>query len=42
MAKKPAPVAAEPPPKDEAKVKPVGGVQFGPTASAPGSRLKKR
>ena len=42
MAKKPKPVVAEPPPVEEAKAKSASPLQFGPTASAPGSRLKKR
>ena len=43
MAKKPESKTVEPPPVDEVKAKvSTTPLQFGPTASAPGSRLKKR
>lgn len=42
MDKKPKPKIVEPPPADEAKAKAPAPVQFGPTVSEPGSRLKKR
>jgi hypothetical protein len=47
MAKKPEsktvdPDAAEPPPSEAVKAKAGAPIQFGPSPSAPGSRLKKR
>jgi hypothetical protein len=42
MAKKPAPTKTEPPPTEPVKDKPAAPIQFGPSASPPGSRLKKR
>jgi hypothetical protein len=42
MEKKPEAKTVEPPPADEARAKASAPVQFGPTVSAPGSRLKKR
>jgi hypothetical protein len=42
MDKKPESKTVEPPQVDEVKAKAAPPVQFGPTASAPGSRLKKR
>jgi hypothetical protein len=47
MAKKPQsktaePHFAEPPPTDEVKAKASAPIQFGPSVSEPGSRLKKR
>jgi hypothetical protein len=42
MDKKPKSKIAQPPPVDEVKAKGPAPVQFGPTVSAPGSRLKKR
>jgi hypothetical protein len=42
MNKKPKSKTAEPPPVDAVKAKASAPVQFGPTVSTPGSRLKKR
>jgi hypothetical protein len=42
MADKPTPTDIEPPPTDRVKAKPAVPLQFGPSVSAPGSRLKKR
>lgn len=42
MSKTPNPPADEPPAAAPAKPKPASPVQFGPTVSTPGSRLKKR
>jgi hypothetical protein len=38
----PTPTKVEPPTNDPAKAKPAAPIQFGPSASPPGSRLKKR
>jgi hypothetical protein len=42
MANKPTPTKTDPPSTEPVKAKPASPIQFGPSASPPGSRLKKR